>query len=116
MRIMSFVLAGSCLERGFWFGRHSPCYACPDKHGLAHAASLSVLLVLGIFSTFNASAQPFVQAWGWNFEGECNLPAGLANVIAVAAGSDCSVALKNDHTVVAWGNNDIGQATVPAGL
>ncbi len=68
MRIMSFVLAGSCLERGFWFGRHSPCYACPDKHGLAHAASLSVLLVLGTFSTFNASAQPFVQAWGWNFE------------------------------------------------
>jgi len=88
MRIKSIILAGSCFERGFWFGCGSAWYTYPEKHGLAHAASLSVILVLGIFSTFDTPAQPFVQAWGWNAEGECNLPAGLANVVAVAAGGD----------------------------
>jgi hypothetical protein len=38
------------------------------------------------------------------------------NVIAVSAGSFHSLALKADGTVVAWGMNDDGQATVPEGL
>jgi alpha-tubulin suppressor-like RCC1 family protein len=33
----------------------------------------------------------------------------------IAAGFDHSLALKNDGTVIAWGNNFDGQATVPAG-
>ena len=43
-------------------------------------------------------------------------PRGLANVIAVAAGANHSLALKSDGTVVAWGWNAYGQATVPTGL
>jgi hypothetical protein len=39
-----------------------------------------------------------------------------ATVVAVAAGGSHSVAIKGDGTVVAWGNNNYGQATVPAGL
>jgi len=37
-------------------------------------------------------------------------------VTAIAAGYADSVALKDDGTVVAWGSNDSGQATVPRGL
>ena len=41
---------------------------------------------------------------------------GLTNVVAVAAGSYHSLALRADGTVAAWGNNEYGQTTVPAGL
>ena len=44
------------------------------------------------------------------------VPAGLSGVVAVAAGSSHSLALKADGTVVAWGDNDFGQSDVPAGL
>ncbi len=37
-------------------------------------------------------------------------------MVAVAAGELHSVALKNDGTVVAWGNNADGETNVPAGL
>ena len=44
------------------------------------------------------------------------MPAGLNGVVAVAAGGSHSLALRGDGTVVAWGNNSYGQATVPASL
>jgi alpha-tubulin suppressor-like RCC1 family protein len=44
------------------------------------------------------------------------VPAGLNNVIAVAAGAAFSLALKADGTVVAWGDNSAGQLNVPGGL
>jgi alpha-tubulin suppressor-like RCC1 family protein len=44
------------------------------------------------------------------------VPAGLADVIAVAAGSAHSLALRRDGHVTAWGRNDKGQASVPRGL
>ena len=47
---------------------------------------------------------------------ETIIPAGLSNVIAIAAGDRVSVALKSDGTVVAWGDNPYGAASVPAGL
>ena len=42
-------------------------------------------------------------AWGDNDYGQCNVPAGLSGVVAVAAGAYHSLALKADGTVVAWG-------------
>jgi hypothetical protein len=44
-----------------------------------------------------------VTAWGNNGSGQTTVPAGLSNVVAVAAGSVHSLALKDDGTVVAWG-------------
>jgi sugar lactone lactonase YvrE len=52
-----------------------------------------------------------VVAWGQS----PSLPSGLSNVVAVSAGS-ASLALKSDGTVVGWGENGAGQASVPAGL
>jgi len=62
-------------------------------------------------------------AWGENLYGETNVPSGLSNVVAIAAGGWHSLALKSDGTVVAWGANtgnnsivDYGQCNVPANL
>ena len=44
------------------------------------------------------------------------MPAGLSGVVAIAAGENYTVALKQDGTVVAWGHNGYGQTRVPAGL
>ncbi len=55
-----------------------------------------------------------VVAWGNNADGECNVPAGLDNVIDLATCSS-SLALKKDGTVVAWGGR-YAESNVPAGL
>ena len=57
-----------------------------------------------------------VVAWGTNPNGQTNIPAGLNNVIAVAAQYNHNLALRADGTVVAWGENTYGQTTVPASV
>lgn len=43
-------------------------------------------------------------------------PADLTNLIAIAAGTGHSLALRDDGTVTAWGNNTFGQTNIPTGL
>jgi alpha-tubulin suppressor-like RCC1 family protein len=65
-----------------------------------------------------------VVAWGYNPDGECDVPLGLTNVIGIAAGGMHNLALKADGTVVAWGAGmtnsgtypNYGQSVVPASL
>jgi alpha-tubulin suppressor-like RCC1 family protein len=59
-----------------------------------------------------------VAAWGWNGQGQTNVPAGLTNVVAVASGASHTLALKRDGTLGAWGMYEYGQnpVTPPAGL
>lgn len=53
-----------------------------------------------------------VGIWGGeSTDKEATPPTGLSNVIAIAAGSSHSLAVKNDGTVIGWGFNDVGQAT-----
>lgn len=40
----------------------------------------------------------------------------LANIVSLSIGSDHAVALATDGTVIAWGDNSLGQTTVPEGL
>lgn len=56
-----------------------------------------------------------VVAWG-GLNSATNVPPGVANVVALAAGDAHAVALRSDGTVVAWGDNTVGQTNVPAGL
>ena len=44
------------------------------------------------------------------------MPAGLTEVIAVAAGGTHSMALKSDGTVLVWGDTRYGLANVPPDL
>ncbi len=55
-------------------------------------------------------------AWGSDAYGQTNIPPGLGNVIAIAAGGYHNLALKADRTVVAWGRNLEHQTNVPASL
>lgn len=63
-----------------------------------------------------------VAAWGFNDNGELNVPIGLTNIVAVAASGSgfpavgYSLALKADGQVVAWGEMNSHSATVPTGL
>lgn len=45
-----------------------------------------------------------VECWGRNTDGECDVPVGLSNVTKVVAGLGFTVALKDDGTLVEWGN------------
>jgi alpha-tubulin suppressor-like RCC1 family protein len=64
-------------------------------------------------------------AWGYNTNdyyyqyenyGQASVPAGISNVVAVAAGGRHNLVLKSDGAVVAWGYNNSNQTNVPAGL
>ncbi len=57
-----------------------------------------------------------VRGWGGNDYGCSTVPAGLSNVVAIAAGYEHSLALKSDGAVVAWGDNTFGQTNVPSWL
>jgi hypothetical protein len=57
-----------------------------------------------------------VVAWGGNTYGETDVPPGLSNVVAVAAGWHHSVALKSDGTVRGWGMDASHETDIPAGL
>jgi len=67
-----------------------------------------------------ASGEAFLSvgvlvAWGRR-DYETAVPAGLTNVVTIAAGAEHSLALLSDGTVAAWGYNGWGQTTVPASL
>ncbi len=57
-----------------------------------------------------------VVAWGYNNEGQTNVPPTLSNVSAIAAGAFHNLALLDNATVTAWGRNAEGQSDVPLGL
>jgi alpha-tubulin suppressor-like RCC1 family protein len=57
-----------------------------------------------------------VVAWGDNTYGQCNVPRGMTNVFAIAAGYHHSLALKADGAMAGWGEDDFGQTNAPVGL
>ncbi|NBY00374.1 MAG: hypothetical protein EBQ87_00070, partial [Planctomycetes bacterium] len=66
-----------------------------------------------------ANTDGTVTAFGDNFLGGCNVPAGLTGVVAVSAGDSISLALKSDGTVVEWGGEStygLVYGRPPAGL
>src|SRR5207248_1961655 len=94
----------------------------PMRRFLAIAVLSLGLLVPGGTGHARATASGTVVAWGcigqFADSGQCSVPSGLSGVIAIAAGSFHSLAVKKDGTVVAWGCgiNDFGQCSVPGGL
>ena len=76
--------------------------------------------LLGASSAAAITQPGMLVAWGDNSYGQADVPLGLINVMAIAAGDIHSLALQSNGTVVAWGKyrNESGYVpmTVPAGL
>ncbi|MEO7100812.1 MAG: putative Ig domain-containing protein [Luteolibacter sp.] len=93
-----------------------------EIHGLVddHTVSIST----GQNHSLALASDGTVTAWaGLNFYGQTTVPAGLGNVVAVAAGGDFwekdsafSLALRSNGTVAAWGCDTDGQTEIPVGL
>ena len=77
-------------------------------HPQSQSVELSAVRAIGAGSS--------VVAWGANTSGQTNVPADLANDIAVAAGNSHSLVLKFDGTVATWGGTNNGLAHIPVGL
>ena len=56
------------------------------------------------------------MAWGDNSSNQTQIPTGLTNVAAIAAGSFHSLALLANGSVVGWGNNYYGQISFDPAL
>ena len=52
-------------------------------------------------------------AWGEGWNGECQVPVGMTNVVQISAGGYHSLALLSDGHVIGWGDNSWGQLNVP---
>ncbi len=77
-------------------------------------AGVAVLLLAGLPLVGHAGG--LITAWGGNSGGQTNVPPNVTNVLAIAAGTGFSLALKDDGTVAAWGTNILGETAVPSGL
>ena len=73
-------------------------------------------VALGWYHTLSLSSAGTVTAWGENARGQCDVPAGLSNVVAISGGAYHSLALKADGTVVTWGQELAGALPKPEDL
>jgi alpha-tubulin suppressor-like RCC1 family protein len=78
--------------------------------GAALFASPAALSAANLFN-LALKANGAVVAWGYDSDGQTNVPPTATNVVALAAGAGHSLALKGNGTVVGWGAN-IGGATI----
>ena len=83
---------------------------------LLNTACLVLATSLMLIASLPTQASTSVVAWGDNYFGQTNVPAGLSNVLAVSTGTFHCLALKDDGTIVGWGDNSYGQRNIPAGL
>ncbi|HVT71911.1 MAG TPA: immunoglobulin domain-containing protein, partial [Lacunisphaera sp.] len=91
-------------------------YADGGAYWLVLTNSIGVSRSAPIFVTV-APAATEVVGWGSDVRGQLdNLPSTSDHITALAAGVWYSLGLKADGTVMAWGNNDSGQTSIPAGL
>jgi trimeric autotransporter adhesin len=54
-----------------------------------------------------------IITWGDNSSATTNVPAGVSNIVAAAAGISHNLVLRDDGKVIAWGDNSYGQTNVP---
>ncbi len=95
--------------------------ATPKTRRITAWLAVPALLLVALATTPAPTAEATdsggtVVAWGGNFLGQTDVPAGLTDVTAISAGGGHSLALLSNGTVVAWGSNDWGQSDPPAGL
>lgn len=82
--------------------------------GLAGVALLAAGLEHSLVSRTDELGRPEVFGFGGDTQGQ--LAARLVTATAMACGDYHNLVLQPDGTVIAWGANQFGQSTVPAGL
>ncbi|MDI9336809.1 MAG: T9SS type A sorting domain-containing protein [Alphaproteobacteria bacterium] len=89
-----------------------------NKNGQRNIATLRNLIEIVGGSAFSLGLRKNgeVVGWGYNGEGQTNVPSTLKDVVQIAAGAIFSLALKSDGTLVGWGENNLGQLNFPANL
>jgi alpha-tubulin suppressor-like RCC1 family protein len=100
-----------------WGDNQASELLAPDASGIA-------MISTGQDHNLGLKIDGSVTAWaGFNEYGQNTIPAGLATVVAIAAGGDYwwqdsahSLVLKADASVAAWGYDDEGMLTPPPGL
>jgi alpha-tubulin suppressor-like RCC1 family protein len=84
------------------------------------AAAVFLLAVISIAWPLRCVAQQVpggvVFGWGQNYAGESSPPGDATNIVAISAGYNHSLALRNDGTVEGWGLDELGATDIPAGL
>ena len=84
------------------------------------AALVAALLGMAVLGASPAGAQEqtgdAVVAWGFSGFGQDTFPPELSDVRATSAGGLHNLALKEDGTVVGWGDDANGQSTAPTWL
>jgi alpha-tubulin suppressor-like RCC1 family protein len=86
---------------------------------LANPIGGTILAITGAAIITNDDGAPgagIVQAWGVGSSNETNIPSGLNDVVAIAAGSSHSLAVRSTGSLRAWGYNSNGQINVPGDL
>jgi alpha-tubulin suppressor-like RCC1 family protein len=90
----------------------------PDYGQLNEVPGLTNVIAVAIGETTQGTRNVALKSDGtvahWGSESlhkEATPPAGLSNVVAIAAGNNHTLAVKQDGTVIGWGGNDAGQAT-----
>lgn len=66
----------------------------------------------GAYWNYALRADGSITNWG----DTTSFPPGLTNLVQISIGANHVLALKNNGTCVAWGNNDFGQTDIPDGL
>ncbi len=89
----------------------------PQYGQLCEVWGLSNVVAVAIGETYQGTRDVALKKNGtvahWGSESiynDATPPIGLSNVVAIAAGSSHTLALKSDGTVIGWGFNDVGQA------
>lgn len=93
-----------------WFG-----VLYPNQSYIDFPAELSDIVAVAVGAGFLALTSDG-RVISWARDSYLDVPDGLDNVTAIAAGGDHYLALKADGTVTAWGENDYGQSSVPEDL
>lgn len=91
-------------RNGFGIAFHNPrLYVNAMKAIFGSATGLAMAILTVAFPAHANFPPGFAVAWGSNSNGQTNVPGGLVNISAVAAGDAHSVALQSDGRVVVWG-------------
>ena len=102
---------GNCVTRK---GGLIACSACTE-HGQWHLPAGSTVATGG-GHTCAVRADGRLICFGWNNEGQCDVPADLGPVLAVAAGAGHTCAVRADGQLICFGWNEKGLCDVPADL